>query len=139
MHPIRLRRPMPIRCADDATYLLTRAVQQPLAHETLSFFLDRHDMGGLVVAVTGTTRPDMLFGVLESMCLAAQTTPQAERLVMASVRPDGGVLPGDVDRWLEASAFCDLFDIELVEWFVIGPHGLECPRDLLGEPERWPR
>jgi len=28
--------------------------------------------------------------------------------------------------------------IELLEWFVVGPHGAECPRELLGEPERWP-
>ena len=139
MHSIRLRRPMPIRCADDAIFLLSRAMRHPLEYETLAFFLGHHELSGRVVAVTGTTRPDMLFGVLDVMCVAASEVPRANRLVMASVRPDGGVLPGDVDRWLEASALCELSDIELVEWFVIGPHGPECPRALLGEQERWPR
>ena len=27
--------------------------------------------------------------------------------------------------------------IELIEWFIVGPSGVDCPRDLLGEPQRW--
>jgi hypothetical protein len=71
------------------------------------------------------------------MAPAAQGVERALSLVVATVRPDAGVLPGDIDRWLEASAICEQFGVELVEWFVISPHGVECPRDLLGEPERW--
>ena len=70
--------------------------------------------------------------------MAAATKPRARSIVLASVRPDSGMLPGDVDRWLEASAIVDQHGLVLLEWFVIGPMGPECPRDLLGEPERWP-
>jgi hypothetical protein len=59
--------------------------------------------------------------------------------VIATVRPHDGVLPGDVDRWLDASSIARDHGIELIEWYVIGPHGTQCPRDLLGEPERWGR
>jgi hypothetical protein len=71
------------------------------------------------------------------MSLAAQADDQLCRLVVATVRPCGATQQGDVDRWLEASAIADAHGVELIEWFVIGPAGPECPRDLLGEPERW--
>ena len=32
---------------------------------------------------------------------------------------------------------CDAYGIELIEWFVITPAGLDCPRELLGEASRW--
>ena len=47
------------------------------------------------------------------------------------------MLPGDIDRWLEADSITDSHGIELIEWFVIDPAGVECPRELLGEPDRW--
>jgi len=139
MHCVRLRGPIRIRSADDAVDLLTRAARQPLEPEVLTLFLDRHHMGSLITGVTGTTDPDMVVAVVELMCRAAALGEQAHRLVLASVRPEGGILPGDVDRWLEASAICHEAGIELVEWFVIAPGGISCPRDLLGEPERWRR
>ena len=63
-------------------------------------------------------------------------------VVLATVRPDAAhnvpaTLPGDLDRWLEASEITEAHGIELIEWFVIGPAGVDCPRELLGEPERW--
>ena len=63
-------------------------------------------------------------------------------LVVASIRPGRGPMPGDVDRWLEASAIADDAGVDLLEWFVIdggaGAGTAWCPRDLLGEPPRWP-
>jgi hypothetical protein len=58
------------------------------------------------------------------------------------VRPGGGLnlpatLPGDIDRWVEANEITEAHGIELIEWFVVGPAGVECPREMLGEPERW--
>ena len=57
-------------------------------------------------------------------------------LVMATVRPGGGPLEDDGDRWLEMSDLTSAAGVELVEWFVIGDE-IHCPRDLLGEPPRW--
>jgi hypothetical protein len=130
--------PAPIRCAADAIHLLSLAVTDPLATETLAFLLDHKGVGGVLVAVDGTAHPDDVIDVVEVMCQAAHDAPHATSLVVASVRPDSGVLPGDIDRWLEATDVAELQGIELLEWYVIGPHGVECPRDLFGEPERWP-
>lgn len=133
--------PMPIRSADDAMYLLARAVKRPVEHEVLGCLLGPRGISvdGRVLSVTETDRPDRVLGVVEWLCELAALEPLATQLLVASVRPNSGVLPGDVDRWLEASAICESVGLVLVEWFVIGPHGFECPRDLLGEPERWSR
>ena len=128
----------PIRSADEALAVLSVAITQPLVHETMSFVLDASGRGNTVTVVSGTNRPDMVVDIAECLAVAAATKPRARSIVLASVRPDSGMLPGDVDRWLEASAIVDQHGLVLLEWFVIGPMGPECPRDLLGEPERWP-
>jgi hypothetical protein len=131
--------PMPVRCAADALSLLSRAMSDPLQAETLAFLLDHRGVGGVVIVVEGTLTPDSVLDVVEVMAQTAERVPHLTSLVVASVRPGSGVLPGDIDRWLEASSIATLHGIELLEWYVMAPHGPECPRDLLGEPERWPR
>jgi len=130
-------RPMPVRRAADALFLLGLAATDPLRRAIYTFFLDRNGIGGVITEVTGTDDPDAVLDVVEVMATAAQGIDRDLSLVVATVRPDAGVLPGDIDRWLEASATCARFGVALVEWFVISPDGVECPRDLLGEPERW--
>ena len=122
--------------AEDALAVIALAMASPPRHETIAFLLDDQHHTGVITVVSGTERPDALFTVVEVLCTAGFDGPST-RLVVASIRPDTCTLPGDVDRWLEASSIADQFDIELVEWFVVGPCGPECPRDLLGEPERW--
>ena len=58
-------------------------------------------------------------------------------IVMASVRPGVGPLPGDVDRWRELSDIAESYGCELLEWFVISDGVAWCPRDFLAEPPRW--
>jgi hypothetical protein len=71
------------------------------------------------------------------MARAAERIERATSLVVASVRPGGCVLPGDLDRWMEASTLAAAYGVTLIEWFIITESGVQCPRDLLGEPERW--
>jgi hypothetical protein len=52
---------------------------------------------------------------------------------------DDGLVDADIDRWLEASDIAAENGVELLEWFVVGPSGVVCPRELLGEPARWAR
>jgi hypothetical protein len=127
----------PVLDAADALAIISLAIHDPLRPEIVAFLLDATGRGGTIVVVTDATLPDAVVGVVETMCMAAAGNPELCRLVVATVRPCGATRPGDVDRWLEASAIADVHGIELVEWFVIGPAGPECPRDLLGEPERW--
>ena len=136
-HPPQLPRPAPVRCAADALRVLFIAAGNPLEPETLAFMLDAHGNGGVITVVSGTTQPDSVLAVAECMARAAEGVPRAAALVLASVRPHGTVLPGDIDRWLEASQVAAAHGVQLVEWFVITHSGAQSPRDLLGEPERW--
>ena len=82
---------------------------------------------------------NFLLAVTECLTRAGEGSPRAAALVLATVRPTGCVLPGDIDRWLEASALAATHGVDLIEWYVISGSGAQCPRDLLGEPERWAR
>jgi hypothetical protein len=135
--PLPVHRAAPLRCSTDALRTLFLAAAQPLAAETLVIVLDAHGYGGVVTIIGDTTEGDAVLGVAECFSLAAECIPGASALVLATVRPTGCVLPGDIDRWLEASAVADRHGIRLIEWYVISASGVQCPRDLLGEPERW--
>ncbi|MBI5090689.1 MAG: hypothetical protein HZB15_18005 [Actinobacteria bacterium] len=127
----------PVLDAADALSLFDLAMHRPLRPEIIAILLDATGRGGTIVVVTEADDPDAVVSVVETMSLAAQADPGLCRLVVATVKPGSATQPGDIDRWLEASAVADVHGVELVEWFVIGPAGPECPRDLLGEPERW--
>ncbi len=137
--PIALPRPAPIRCGTDALRVLFLSASQPLEPETLAFLLDSQGNGSVITVVSGTVAADSMLAVVECLSRAAEGVPKASALVLATVRPTGCVLPGDIDRWLEASDLAAAHGVELIEWFVISASGAQCPRDLLGEPERWAR
>jgi hypothetical protein len=132
-----LPRPAPVRCAADALRVLFIAAGNPLEPETLAFMLDAHGNGGVITVVSGTTEPDSVLAVAECLARAAEGVPHAAALVLATVRPTGTVLPGDIDRWLEASELAA--GTRRPTHRVVHHHasGAQCPRDLLGEPERW--
>ena len=130
--------PMPVRSAGAALFLLGLASRETTESETMAFLLDDHGMGGVVVAFEGTESPDAMLLIVDVMSLAGEGVADITSLVVASFRPGGGIVPGDLDRWLEASTVCAARGLELTEWFVIGQMGPVCPRDLLGEPPRWP-
>jgi len=134
---IALPRPAPVRCGTDALRVLLLSASQPLEHETLVFLLDRHGNGSVITVVSGTVDPDAVLAVAECIARAAESLPHAEAMVLATVRPAGHVLPGDLDRWMEASDIVKSHGVALIEWYIIGASGAQSPRDLLGEPERW--
>ena len=136
---VSLPRAAPVRCGIDALRVLFLAASQPLEPETLAFMLDRDGNGSVITVVSGTVDPDSVLAVTECLTRAGEGSPRAAALVLATVRPTGCVLPGDIDRWLEASALAATHGVDLIEWYIIGGSGAQCPRDLLGEPERWAR
>jgi hypothetical protein len=142
---IRCRPPhagRPIRSASDAIAVVSLAIHRPLEFETVGFFLDDQGRSNTITVVTGTTEPDSVVEVAECLTMAAESSPTLCGLVLATVRPNAdrdhtAILPGDIDRWIEAASITEAHGIELVEWFVVGPSGVACPRELLGDPERW--
>ena len=134
---IPLPRPAPVLCGTEALRLLFLSASQPLEPETLVFLLDGEGNGSVITVVSGTVDPDSVLAVAECIARAAENLPNASAMVLATVRPTGCVLPGDIDRWLEASAITEALGVALIEWYIIGASGAQSPRDLLGEPERW--
>jgi hypothetical protein len=126
----------PIRSATDALAVVSAVMDHPMTPQTIVMLLDDDRRGERIVVVNDTDRTADPSTVVEWVCASyAEVTDRA--LVMATIRPRGATRPGDVDVWLEASALADSFGLELLEWFVVGPAGPECPRDLIGEPDRW--
>ena len=132
----------PIHSAIDAIAIVSLVIHRPLQAETIAFLLDDSGRSDTITIISGTTEPDSVLAVAECMARAASTAPALCGLVVASVRPGTvanapATLPGDIDRWLQIDEITESHGIELVEWFVVGPAGVDCPRDLLGDPERW--
>jgi len=135
-------RPVPappsVRSAAAARRLLRPLVGSPPQCQTLAFLLDHRWMGGLIVAVDHTHLPEHLLGVVEVMSIAGGRTPPVQSLVVATVRPDLDLLPGDAELWSQASDTAQQHGIVLAEWFVVGPGGFHQPRELTGDGSRWP-
>ncbi|MEP7202547.1 MAG: hypothetical protein ABI894_08060 [Ilumatobacteraceae bacterium] len=132
----------PIRSSTDAIAVVSLAIHRPLEAETIAFFLDETNRSNTITIVSGTSAPDSLLTVAECMAIAGSRSPNVCGLVLATVRPNAdpnvpATLPGDIDRWVEANEITESRGIELIEWFVVGPSGVDCPRDMLGEPQRW--
>jgi hypothetical protein len=129
--------PAPVRNHADAIRLISAAVRLPLVDETLAVLLDHRGRGNTLVSVSGTYEPDAVFDVADCMSAAGALSGRFTRLVLATVRPDDGLLGTDIDRWMEISQRCEGHGVTLVEWYVVHPDGIDCPRELLGEPPRW--
>ncbi len=127
----------PIRCADQALAVINAVISDPPTDETVLVLLDTRRTGTCIVIVNGTSPPDRVVDAVEAIAeIAGDGDDDLEALVVASIRPGGGIDPGDGDRWLEMSDLTAAAGLELVEWFVLGDD-IDCPRDLLGEPPRW--
>ena len=129
--------PAPVRNHADAIRLISAAVHVPLVDETLAVLLDDRGRGNTLVSVSGTDDPDAVFDVADCMATAGSLSGRFTRLVLATVRPDDGLLGADIDRWMEISQRTAGHGVTLIEWYVVHPDGIACPRELLGEPPRW--
>lgn len=109
----------------------------PLVHETLAMFLDDQRRGSTLISVGGTIDPASLVEVAETMAMLASESFDLSGLVLASVRPRGGPLPGDDDRWFEAADIAESWNIDLIDWLIIGDQDWHSPRDMLGVPSQW--
>jgi hypothetical protein len=128
---------MPIRSSQDAVRLLQLAISLPLEHETLAFLLDDEGVGGVITSIEDTRPLESVLNITAVMSRVGADVPGLCSLVVASVRPGSGLVPGDIDRWLEASEIAEAHGIALLEWYVVDRLGFHCPRELIGEPPRW--
>ena len=133
----------PVDSAPAALAVIQLAMRLPATSETIAVVLDEDLRGRTVVVVDGTDDPDSVVAVVERLADTIAVSGRDGALVVASIRPGRGPVPGDLDRWLEASEIAEDAGVDLLEWFVVdglaGAGTAWCPRDLLGEPPRWPR
>ena len=127
-----------------AARTLAAALSHPLRHETIALLLDPERRGVAIVIVADTHDSDALIEIVELLAAPTAHDGRVAAMVIATVRPGqrsddpaGDSVPGDVERWMEASEIAEAAGVELIEWFVIEPDRVTCPRDHLGEPPRW--
>lgn len=132
-------RPLPIvDSAEVALATIAQAAHHPARTEVIALLLTTDYVGHTIVVVDGTTSPDAVVEVTELLVEAAAEAGREHVIVLASVRPGDGPLPGDVDRWIELSDLAESHGCELVDWFIISDRVVWCPRDFMVEPPRWP-
>jgi DNA repair protein RadC len=137
-HPRRVPRARidPIDRPSIARRVIRAAMAIPMRPETLVLVLDDADRGLGIITVDGTRDPSSVVTVLECVAQPELFGGEAASLIVASIRPRGGIDPADGDRWFEMCDLAEQAGLELVEWFVIGQTE-RCPRDLTGAPPRW--
>lgn len=114
---------------------LVAAICRP-RYEVIVVTLDACHRGIGILSVPDNGDARVLLGVADYFARICATRCAA--VVLVSSRPFRSVWPGDVDAWLELSEMFDDAQIELLEWYVVSlTGGIECPRDLFGEPPRW--
>jgi len=137
----------PIVTASDALAVVELARHRPPRDEIIAFLLDDAMRGtGTILSVHRVHAPADVLTVAELMGEAGAGSADtdigvASSLVVASVRLRSQEMSflDDVDLWQQMSDLTEQYGIILLEWFVITPAGISCPRDILGEPDRWPR
>lgn len=100
-------------------------------------FLDRQHCGHELVSVVDTTEPSHIIQVADTMAFCASANADITGLVIATVRPGGGLLADDDDLWLEAADAVEASGLTLVDWLVIGRGGAKSPRERMGLASRW--
>lgn len=126
----------PITSPYSALAVIISALSEPSRFETIIVTLDRERRGRVLLVVTGTAEADSLLGVADMLAELAVGDPDAGGVVVASVRPGGGLEPGDFERWQEVDEICSDAGMDLVEWFVLGS-SIHCPREIGGVVPRW--
>ncbi len=128
----------PIDDPTTAARILSAVVRRPLRSETIVVLLDAERRGIGVVVVAGTDDPDAVVEVVEFLSAPGAHEGRVGAVIVATIRPDADAPDDrDVDRWMEISSIASDQGVEVIEWFVVGPERITCPRDHLGEPPRW--
>lgn len=135
LHPVPRAGIDPIECEADALAVL--ALGAPYGHDTIVVLLDADRCGCSVMVVTDTHDTEALFRVIDIVVEACTGRPEVDAVILATSRPDDDAQFDDAHRWLEASDQCRAGGLELVEWFILGRSGPQCPREMFGEPVRW--
>lgn len=131
----------PILTPEAALAVVDIARSQPERAEHLCILLDGDRCGHAIVSVVDPPDDDSLLTVVDTIGGACQLAALGEAapasIVVATIRPDRGAADSDAARWQLAEIAAGVHGVVLLEWFVVGPDGVECPRELAGQRSRW--
>jgi len=122
--------------AADALDLIELVVDRPLRPETLVVLVDDAHWAHTCFAVSGTASPDAVTDIASLVVELAEREPAIHAVVMASVRPvwvDGSDRT-DLDRGVELLDLFERAEVELLDWFVVGPASTSSFRELAELP-----
>ena len=108
-------------------------------HQVLVVTLDDVRRAHTVTRFRDAVEPFAVVDAVAHAVESAMVEVETSALLVASMRPDGGVGVDDLGYWHAIDALCDEVDIELVEWYVVGGRGVDLPRELCGVRSRWSR
>lgn len=128
----------PILSAEDALAVFSLELTAPLTFRTLAMFIDSSGCGGRLMIISGTDEPHMVVDVADMLAVAAAGRAHISGMVLASIRPGGGVLPDDDTLWFEMDAVLQEHCLVLLDWLVVGRGGTRSMIEELGVPSRWP-
>lgn len=136
-HSPRRARTVPLRTPEQAIEVITTAasLERP---STVCLMVDdaRWPIGCVVVDHRDAGDVDDV-EIAEHLAEVIGATAEVGAAVLASIRPQRGCEPADVDRLLELTMAFDAVGVELLEWFVVHPLGAVQLRAATGEPSRW--
>ncbi len=118
----------------DVFALVERMLPRPLRPQVLVILLD-DQMRGINAAVVDEVEDDE--AVVPIAELMATTLGPGGRLVLVSVRPDGGLDARDPLRLAAAEHVSAEQGVAVHDWIVWGPQGPGLPRVMAGLPDPW--
>jgi hypothetical protein len=138
----------PITTPASALAVVELARSRPPREEIIAFLLDARHVGtGCILDVTGVRDAQEVLDVVDVIGRSVESEASGrhhvggapQSIVIASVRREERSPLDDIDLWQQLSDRCDEHGLTLREWFVLTPAGVSCPRELVCEPDRWPR
>lgn len=124
----------PITSATQALSVFALAITRPLRLETLVLMMsrDRHGVGFFALNSGGNLHS--LIDHIVGRCAAENS---ARAIAIASVRPQQQSHLENGSEWDSARDICQRAGVQLVDWFVIGRHGVHCPRLVAHQSNEW--
>lgn len=124
----------PITSATQALSVFSLAITRPLRPETLVLMLSKDHQGVGLFALNSGGNLHSLINHIIGRCAAEDS---ARAVAIASVRPQLHSQFHCTVEWTMASELCRRAGVQLVDWFIVGRHGVDRPRIITSEPDAW--
>jgi len=142
----RRRRPPPtpaastaLRTPDDALRVVLAAVAEPREAETVVLMLGARHRGSTCLVCRGASSAEQVAALLPILVQSAALEPALAAVVLATVRPGGGiaVTPADDDAFGAMRHDLAAAGVDLLDWFLLDDELVASVAELTGACWRW--